>query len=103
MYITVSNKANGDHKKVWESHCTDAKSLEEYASAMRMLAVNHWTKQSPEGRVEWCYRTAMEFFRGEGLKKCMEKQRRRHQFSKDVKKCCCCLITEENGVCPNVV
>ena len=97
--LSVSYKANGDHKKVWESHCTDKESLEEYASAMRTLAVNHWTKQAPEGRVEWCYKTATDFFRGGGLKKLMEKQRRRRQFSEDVKECCCCFETRDTEIC----
>ena len=94
-----NDKANGDHNKVWQSHCTDRKSLEEYASAMYMLAVNHWTRQSPEGRVEWCYSMAVEFFSGGGLKKLKEKQKRRRQFSETVNKCCCCFDSEESEIC----
>ena len=90
-------KASGDHKKVWESHCDDKEALEKYASAMHMLAVNHWTKQSPEGRVEWCHRTAVDFFRGEGLTKLMEKQRRRRQFSSNFNACCCCFEASETN------
>ena len=96
-----NDKANGDHNKVWQSHCTDRKSLEEYASAMYMLAVNHWTRQSPEGRVEWCYSMAVEFFSGGGLKKLKEKQKRRRQFSETVNKCCCCFDSEESEICPS--
>jgi len=96
-------EANGDHKKVWENHCNDKETLEEYASAMRILAVNHWTKQAPEGRVEWCYKTAIEFFKGEGLKKLMEKQRRKRQFSGDVRECCCCFVTEKTRICSTTV
>lgn len=89
--------ANGDHRKVWENHCTDKEALEKYASAMRVLAVNHWASQSPEGRVEWCYNTANEFFRGGGLTSLTEKQRRRHQFSSDVNTCCCCFVKDDTG------
>ena len=97
MHCRCFHKANGDHRKVWESHCTDKEALKKYASAMRLLAVNHWTKQAPEGRVEWCQRTANEFFRGGGLKTLMAKQKRRRQFSADVKECCCCFITDDTG------
>lgn len=90
-------KANGDHKKVWDIHCSDKGGLEKYASAMRKLAVNHWTKQSPEGRIEWCYSTVMDFFKGGGLRKLMEKQRRRREFSLDVNACCCCFERNESG------
>ena len=97
--LSAFYEANGDHHKVWENHCSDKVSLEEYASAMRKLAVNHWTKQSPEGRVEWCYTMATEFFSGGGLKKLMEKQKRKQQFSEDVKECCCCFGTEDTEIC----
>ena len=96
--LSASPQANGDHKKVWENHCNDKESLEEYALAMRMLAVDHWTKQAPEGRVEWCYKTAVEFFKGEGLKKLIGKQRRKRQFSGDVRECCCCFATEKTKI-----
>ena len=97
--LSAPTEANGDHKKVWENHCNDKESLEEYALAMHMLAVNHWTKQAPEGRVEWCYKMAIEFFKGEGLKKLIEKQRRKRQFSGDVRECYCCFITEKTKIC----
>ena len=90
--------ANGDHKFVWKKHCEDTKSLEEYASAMCRLAVNHWTRQAPEGRVEWCHKTMSEFFRGGGLERLMGKQRRRLQFAEVESQCCCCFIPEENSM-----
>ena len=93
------DKADGDYQKVWDQHCADKARLEEYASAMHMLAVNHWTKQAPEGRVEWCYQTATEFFRGGGLRKLMEKQKRKQQFHEDLKECCCCFVTDDTDRC----
>ena len=84
---------------MWDQHCADKARLEEYASAMHMLAVNHWTKQAPEGRVEWCYQTATEFFRGGGLRKLMEKQKRKQQFHEDLKECCCCFATDNADRC----
>ena len=99
LFVPAFYKANGDYQRVWEEHCTDKVRLEEYASAMRMLAVNHWTKQAPEGRVEWCYQTATEFFRGGGLKKLMEKQKRKRQFHEDLKECCCCFAREDAKIC----
>ena len=97
------SEANGDYKKVWENHCNDKETLEEYASAMRMLAINHWMKQAPEGRVEWCYKAATEFFKGEGLKKLMEKHRRKREFCEDVNECCCCFITGKTNICSATV
>ncbi|XP_068714696.1 S-adenosylmethionine sensor upstream of mTORC1-like isoform X1 [Montipora foliosa] len=88
-------ETNGDYEKVWDSHCANKEALKKYASAMHVLAVNHWAKQSPEGRVEWCHRTAIDFFKRGGLGKLMEKQKRRREFSLDVNACCCCFETNK--------
>lgn len=66
---------------------------------MHLLAVNHWTNQAPEGRVEWCYQTTTEFFRGGGLWKLMEKQKRKQKFHEDLKECCCCFATGGADIC----
>ena len=81
---------------MWRKHCSDQQSLEEYAEAMHTLAARHWTKNRPSGRVEWCYETAVEFFRQGGLEKSMEKQRKRNDFH-EAGKCCCCFTLEQNS------
>ncbi|KAL8575514.1 hypothetical protein ACOMHN_013065 [Nucella lapillus] len=67
----------GDFDAVWSQHCQDQAVLTTYAQSMKSLAEDHWTKKS-KTRIDWCRDTINEYFHGGGLKKVLEKERKRH-------------------------
>ncbi|KAJ8302342.1 hypothetical protein KUTeg_021329 [Tegillarca granosa] len=70
-------KKNSDgFNEVWEEHCQNTPKLVEYADAMHRLATDHWGKL-PETRIDWCRDTTLEYFIHGGLKKVLEKDKRR--------------------------
>ena len=67
-----------DVEDIWKEHCQDKGKLQEYAEAMQRLATLHWGNQQQE-RVHWCREMLLEYFKGGGMEKCIEKDSRRLQ------------------------
>lgn len=77
IYIFVVLYLDSDgFNEVWEEHCQNTPKLVEYADAMHRLAIDHWGKL-PETRIDWCRDTTLEYFLHGGLKKVLEKDKRR--------------------------
>ncbi|XP_045166153.2 S-adenosylmethionine sensor upstream of mTORC1-like [Mercenaria mercenaria] len=69
-------------ERIWYEHCQNKPVLSQYADAMHHLATDHWTKHQ-ETRIDWCREVINEYFKHDGLKKVLEKERRRKEKQKD--------------------
>ncbi|KAL4227131.1 hypothetical protein ACF0H5_015104 [Mactra antiquata] len=66
-------------EKIWNDHCQNKPVLSKYADAMHHLAVDHWSKNNQETRIDWCRDVILEYFKQDGLKKVLEKEKRRKE------------------------
>lgn len=65
----------------WAAHCCDESGLlSQYASAMHRIATDIWPLNSSETRIDWCYKTCMDYFFGGGLKRIRDKAVRRQSY-----------------------
>jgi hypothetical protein len=71
-------KGEKDIQDIWKEHCKNTENLREYSAAMQELATVHWGDQQWE-RIQWCRSMVMEYYRGGGLKKCIQKDCKRLQ------------------------
>ncbi|GFN88786.1 hypothetical protein PoB_001529200, partial [Plakobranchus ocellatus] len=89
----------GDYVSVWNRHAQDHESLQRYAQAMHLLATQHWASH-PDTRIQWCRRTALEYFMGGGMRRALEKDARRRLRSSCVQKDKCADQKKDQGYCP---
>lgn len=71
---------------VWNNHLKNTKRLNNYASAMQILANEYWDVEGTGiDRTKWCIETARQYFHSNGLAQCILKDQRRQQFYKENK------------------
>ena len=74
----------GNFDEIWENHLKDSVGLNNYANAMKTLANGFWDVDgSGTDRTKWCAETALQYFYGNGLTKCIEKDARREKYYKE--------------------
>ncbi|KAL3283818.1 hypothetical protein HHI36_017989 [Cryptolaemus montrouzieri] len=70
-------------QEAWKEHCRDEQTLEEYAKAMKELAISHWQNNFEKNnskaisRVEWIYKYCLEYFYNDEAKIQLLRQRER--------------------------
>lgn len=67
-------KLSGDHNKVWTEHLKDYDLREQYSVAMFKLATEVW--KGKESRIEWTFKTCMDYFYSGGLDRSLDRQRK---------------------------
>ena len=71
-----------EYEAIWSSHVQDKELLAEYAKAMHHLATEIWANKHSETRIDWCRKTCTQFFfSDDGLKKQLEKDRKRKYYA----------------------
>jgi len=77
---------------VWSEHCRDESGvLAQYACAMHRLAADIWPQNNSATRLDWCYKTCMNYFFDGGLEHIRAKSARRqiyqHQSADEREEC----------------
>ncbi|XP_054708225.1 S-adenosylmethionine sensor upstream of mTORC1-like isoform X3 [Uloborus diversus] len=68
-----------DIDKVWADHLADEETRKKYSSAMLKLATEVWSEKG-ESRIQWSYNTCIDYFFGQGLKRCLLRAARKKKI-----------------------